>query len=977
VVRLLALYIAAVIAVLAAPEDYQGRPVRAIEFRPENQPYSREYLYEILPVKAGQPLDLSQVRAAIERLFATGRYADIAVDAQSVSGGVILTFITSNNYFVGHVSVQRVSEPPNEGVLVNSTRLELGSLFTQQDLTQAETNLRGVLRDNGFYESQIHPVLTRDSGTQQVAIHFETASGDRAHYRMPVVTGHPGRSAEEIEDSTHWKGWFGWKKVTEARTQDGLRRVRKWYQKQDRLEARVALEDMRYNPDDRKVTPVLAIQNGPKIRIVVAGAKVSGGKLRQLVPVYQEQSVDRDLLVEGSQNLVEYFQSEGYFDAKVDFSTQAGANGQETIRYAVDRGERYKLVAVVIEGNKYFDTDTIRERMYVRPASLLQYRHGRYSQRLLRQDVDAIRALYRSNGFRDVNVTSSVVRGYRGKATHLAVFIRVEEGPQWLVHKLDLEGVSPQNREDVENLLQSIAGQPFSELNVAIDRDNVLSRYYNSGYPNASFEWSFTQAREPHQMDLKYVIHEGERRYVRKVLVSGLQTTDPGLVAARVDLEPGDPLSREDMTATQRRLYDLGIFARVDLALQNPQGDERDKYILLDVDEARKYTITAGLGAEIAKIGGCQTCLDAPAGQAGFSPRALLGITRRNFLGYGHIVSVQTRVSTLEQRAVLNYQAPQFRGNSDFSLLFSALYDDSRDVRTFTARRREGSVQLGQKLSKASTMLYRFSFRRVSIDQNTLKITPELIPFYAQPARIGMVSGNLIQDRRDDPVDTHRGIYNTVDFGWASHVFGSQSDFTRLLVRNATYYPFGLGSRFVLARSITFGWEQTLPSTPPGVPLPISMDVPLPERFFAGGAQSHRGFPENQAGPRDPETGFPIGGKALLVNQVELRFPLIGDNIRGVLFEDAGNVYTGLNKLSLRVVQRGLQDFNYMVHAVGFGVRYRTPVGPIRVDFAYSINPPRFFGFKGTSEQLLQGTGQKTVQQINHFQFHFSLGQVF
>jgi outer membrane translocation and assembly module TamA len=115
----------------------------------------------------------------------------------------------------------------------------------------------------------------------------------------------------------------------------------------------------------------------------------------------------------------------------------------------------------------------------------------------------------------------------------------------------------------------------------------------------------------------------------------------------------------------------------------------------------------------------------------------------------------------------------------------------------------------------------------------------------------------------------------------------------------------------------------------------------------------------------------------MLMNQVELRFPLIGDNLRGVLFEDAGNVYSGLNTVSLRVIQHGLKDFNYMEHAAGFGVRYKTPVGPIRLDVAYSINPPRFYGYQGTELQLIDGTGQLVNQQISHFQFHFSLGQTF
>jgi outer membrane protein assembly complex protein YaeT len=953
---------------MAAPEDYQGRPIRAIEFRPEKQPYSREVLDRILPLKVDAPLRLAEVRAAIERLYATGRYAQIDVDARLADGGVVLEFRTTNNYFIGHVSVERVSEPPNEGVLVNSTRLELGAPYAEEDVAQAVRNLENVLRNNGFNESHVQPEVERDPATQQVRIHFRIESGDRARYTTPEVTGHPDRAPREIARTTRWKGLFGWKKQTEARTQEGVQRVRRSYEKRDRLEARVSLEKMDYDPNTERVRPTLALEGGPKIRIELVGAKISRGKLRQLVPVYEEQSVDRDLLVEGKQNLIEYFQSQGYFDATVEFSIQAAdGGGQSLIQYQVARGERHKVVEVAIQGNKYFDTNTLVERMYVRPASVLQFRHGRYSESLLRQDLEAIASPYRANGFRDVNVTSQVTRGYKGKETNLAVSIRIQEGPQWLVGKLDLAGSSPENRQAVEGLLQSLPGQPFSELNVAIDRDNVLDWYYNQGYPNARLQWSFTRPGEPNRMDLKYTIEEGERKFVRGTLKSGLAATAPQLVDERVQLKPGDPLSRAAILDTQRRLYNLGIFARVDMALQNPQGEERDKNVLLDVEEARKYTVTGGLGAEIARIGGCQTCLEAPAGQAGFSPRAYFGVTRRNFLGYGHIVSFQSRASTLEQRAVLTYQAPQFRGNPSLNLLFSALYDDSRDVRTFDARRREASVQLGQKISKASTMLYRFTFRRVSV--SNLKISSvELIPLYSQPTRIGILAVNYIQDRRDDPVDSHRGVYNTLDLGWAAKALGSQTGFTRFVGHNATYHPVGFGSRLVLARSITFGWEQRL-SGP--------QDIPLPEKFFAGGAESHRGFPENQAGPRDPETGFPLGGKALLMNQVELRFPLIGDNVRGVLFEDAGNVYSGLNSVSFRVKQRGLQDFNYMVHAVGFGVRYQTPVGPIRLDLGYSINPPRFFGFTGTQQQLQAGTGQLTNQQISHFQFHFSLGQAF
>lgn len=957
----------------AAPEDYEGRLVKAIEFSPERQPFPRQYLEEILPVKAGQALHLAAVRASIERLFRTGRYADIHVDARSEEGGVVLRFLTRNNYFVARVVVSGVPQPPNEGVLANASRLELGTLFTEEGTRQAVGNLQEILRDNGLYDSHVEPQFSYDADTEQVNVQFKVSTGSRAHYSSPQISGDPERPAANIVKATHWKGWFGWKPVTEARTQDGLHRVRASYQNQDRLEARVLLDKMDHEKDTNRVRPSLNVHAGPKIRIITVGAKISRGKLKQLVPVFEEQSVDRDLLVEGRNNIREYLEGEGYFDAKVDFVSGSPSGKADTIEYRIARGSRHKVVLASIQGNKAFDTATIRERMYIRPASLIQFPHGRFSETYLRSDVAALEDLYRSNGFREVTVGSRVQDNYSGKPDNMAVWFTINEGPRWLVANLEVEGPSEQNRAAIDNLIQSFAGQPFSEAAVAIDRDNILDYYYNHGQERATFTWSFTAAAgAPQRVNLKYVIVEGPEHYLRRFLITGLKATNPALVEERLSLSPGESLSRTRMLETQRRLYDLGIFARVDMSLQNPQGEERDKYVDLDLEEAGRYTINTGFGAEFAKIGGCTACLDAPAGQAGFSPRATLGVTRRNFLGTGHIISFQSRVSTLEQRGVLSYQAPQFRGNPDVNLLFSALYDESRDVRTFSARRREGSVQVGQRISRASTLLYRFSYRRVSATD--LKINALLLPLFSAPARIGIAAINYIEDRRDDPTDAHRGIFNTIDLGWASKYFGSQADFAHFIGHNSTYHPFGFGSRYVLARSLTFGFLGSLDKS----------EIPLPERIFGGGANSHRGFPEFQAGPRDPVSGFPIGGKAVLLNQLELRYPLMGDNLTGVLFEDAGNVYSALKHVSPRVKQNGLTDFDYMVHAVGLGVRYRTPVGPVRLDLAWSINPPKFSGFKGTIDQLLVCSAPganppcaTTTQQISHFQFHFSLGQAF
>jgi outer membrane protein insertion porin family len=961
---------------LAASDRYEGQRVVAVDFVPAEQPLPRKELDRLIALAPGDSYLAPVIRNAIQRLFATGRYADIVVDAETAPGGVAVRFLTKDNYFVGRVSARGSPDPPNSGQIVAASKLQLGTEFMPNDLRQAEESIQTRLHANGLYHAKVTSSTALDRDIEQINIDFSIDPGPRAKFDGVKLEGDPARSPKAVIRSTKWKrpfGLFGWRPLTENRLHSGVENVREYYQKHDRLLAHVTLSALNYNDATNTVTPTLTIRPGPVVKVTTTGAKMSRGRLKQLLPIYQERSVDRSLLVEGTRNLVDYFQSQGYFDVSVNFTYLPENQGEQIVEYNIDKQQRHKLANVEITGNRYFDTDTIRERMYITPATFLRFRHGRYSERYLEKDIDSIEDLYRSNGFRDVQVKSAVKDDYRGNAGELGVQLQIEEGPQWLVNSLKLSGIDEGDRDYLTSLLHSTAGQPFSEFNIATDRDAVLSYYYNNGYPNATFDWVQTPGADPHRVDLEYIVKPGQRQFVRKVIVNGLSTTNPDLVNQRIDIKPGDPLSQVRISDAQRRLYDLGIFAKVQTAVQNPEGLEDSKYVLYQFEEARRYSMNVGFGAEVARIGGGVTTFDAPAGAAGFAPRVSLGVSRLNFLGLGHTVSAQTRVSTLQKRGLISYFAPQFQGSDRLNLTFTALFDDSRDVRTFAARRLEGSIQLGQKVTRASTVQYRISYRDVFVDPNSVKINQQLIPLLSQSVRVGQVSTTFVQDRRDDPVDAHKGIYNTVDFGLSLKPFGSQTSFARMVVRNASYHR--LTRDWTFARSTNFGFIDRLGGLP---------EIPLPERFFSGGASTHRGFPDNQAGPRDPITGFPLGGTAVLMNTFELRFPFLGDNVGGVLFHDAGNVYSSLSDVSLRFHQRDLNDFNYMVHAVGFGIRYRTPVGPIRVDLALGLNAPRFFGFRGDRETLLtcSAPGSLTpcvavVQRINMFQFHFSLGQAF
>ena len=946
---------------------YQGQRITDIEFQPADQPLTNQQLIKRLPFRPGSIFEERDLRRAIQNLFATGRFSDLAVDASEAYGGVSLKFITKRAYFVGRVLVTGVKQPPNSGQLASVTKLRLGEPYSDADKNQAVESVQNLLRQNGFYRSNIEDEIQYRPQTEQTNVFLNVITGKRARFEQPVMTGVIDSTQKNILRATHWKrlyGLLGWQELTESRLRQGIDNIRHYYEKRDLLQAKVTLTRLDYSEERNTVRPYLHIQPGPRIVVRVEGAHISRGKLADLVPIFQEGAVDPDLLVEGQRNIAQYMQSLGYFEVAVTYTTAPGTSPHEQIiTYHVQHGSRHKFVFLSISGNYYFPQETIREHLYIQPAEFPRFPTGRFSNDYLKQDVQSIENLYISNGFRDVDVTTKVEDNYRGKENNVAVFIKIKEGKQWLVANLTIDGASNLDLAALHPVLTCLPGQPYSEASVNDDRSNILNYYFSLGFLNATFEYYAEPAQAVDQMNIRYVIATGPRKYVRNVLVSGLDTTRRSLVFDRIELKPGQPLSLTAQSDSQRRLYDLGIFARVNTAVQNPEGDEDEKYVLYDIDEARHYSLNVGVGAQIARIGGGTTSLDNPAGTTGFAPRLSVGISRINFLGLGQTLGLQTSVSTIEQRAALAYFIPQFVSKDNLSLTTSALIENSNDIRTFTAHRREASVQLGQRLSRAYTLQYRLVFRHVTL--SNIKIDQLLVPLLSQPETIGMGEISLIQDKRDDPTDARRGIYSTVDLSYAPGVF-AQTHFVRALFRNSTYHPFHRD--LVFARSTQFGF---IASSAP------ASSIPLAERIYSGGSTSIRAFPDFQAGPRDLTTGFPLGGDALFINNFEMRFPLFGDNLNGVLFHDAGNVYSTLGDMSFRFRQRNLQDFNYMVQDVGIGIRYRTPIGPIRLDFSFSPDAPRFYGLKGTEQDYINGTAISTVQKINAFQFHFSLGQAF
>jgi len=997
---------------LSALSAYAGRIVESIDL-PGVRDGDR--LLQLLPQKARQPLQRDAIRESIRILFATGRFSDIQAEVFPSGAGVRLIFSTTLNFFVGALDIEGAPSRPSYNQIVNASKFQLGELHTLDKLDRALQNIRQLMQENGYYRARVTAESASNPDTQQVNIIFHIIPGEPAHVGQVKGTGHSGLSAGDLQEIA---GMHPGDRVTAPRVTNSLQRLRKKFQKQQRILAQVSIAEQKYRPESNAVDYTYLIDPGPVVIVYAQGFHIGRSIMKKEVPVYEENAIDDDLLNEGKRNLLDYLQSRGYFDAKVVIQKESDPD-KVRVTYTIDPGPVHRVRLIEITGNKYFSRQLIRQRLQIQPAGRFFY-HGRYSGVLLKNDVANLQSMYASNGFREARIETKVDDNYRGAQNHIAVHLHIEEGPQTLVGSFRIDG---NLKVDTKSLpeLNSAEGQPYSELNLANDRETILNYYFNHGFPNAMLVIT-TQPSEgrPDREDVTYTIHEGEQFFANRVLVGGLEHTRDYVVQREIQVTAGQPLSQQDLLSTQSKLYDLGIFNQVDTAVQNPEGSDPEKNVLVQVQEARRYTFTYGLGLEFET--GLPSGTNAPAGSTGVSPRVGFDVTRLNVGGRDQSLTFQSHVGRLQQRGLIGYEIPKVLNKDQLKLFYTIFYDNSLDVSTFTSQRLEGKIDLRQQIGKlapnhSTSITYRFDYRRVKASNFASQFSPAEFSLLSLPAHVGGPGFTFISDRRDNPLESTKGQYFTFDAFAASHYFGSQADYGRALSQDSTYYAFGHPNhKFVFARSTTLGLEQAYRGTrvlPPGAcqiihlatTCPDVTVIPLPEEFFAGGGNSHRGFGLNQAGPRDPDSGFPVGGSAVFVNSEELRFPQVslpylGEGFGFALFHDMGNVFTAGHDMLKGVLRWHQPDpaeclppgggainvpcetqfnnsgYDYTSHAVGIGLRYKTPIGPLRFDFGYNLNPTSYFQgvtFSPTTGQALTFE----TQRLRPFNVYFSIGQPF
>ncbi|WP_103932350.1 outer membrane protein assembly factor [Bryocella elongata] len=1015
----------------------QGMMVKDIRFDGVTFP-AGDPLPAKLTQKADQPLDAEKVRADLRRLFASGRYRDLAVNAEPNGDGLTLIFTGTPRYYVGRVTIVGVPNERLSSLFEFSTKLEPGTPFTESEIPAAVEGITDALKQNGYYQSTVAPTTATDVG-QQVNATFKVTLGPQARVGDVAVDGtDAGITQEEFRKKgelncsllTHAFQPHCRPKVTRDTTSNALAGVRGYYQKKDRLEGTISLEDSTYAAQRRQIDYKFQAHQGPLVKVDVEGVKLPRSRVKLLVPIYEEGAVDIDLLNEGAFNIRDYLQQKGYFDVQDSVQVTGRDTPTVTVRYDVKPGLQHRVTDVTVKGNKYFDAELIEESLRVKKGDAYQ-RSGRYSTQLVNADASTIESLYRANGFTHVKVTSSVedidktASGQTMKKPEIKVHFNVVEGAQQKFGDVTLSGVDEARQAEVKKLLSAESGQPFSLVTLSQDRDAVLSYYVSHGFDHARIELDQALSDDDAtRTDVTFNVHEGRMVAIESVLLSGVVHTKPRLVDKQLKVHAGDPLNQSALLDTQRNLYNLALFSEVNAAVQNPTGQAPTKNVLVQLTEAKRWDVTYGFGFEaqtgIPSVtnGNKQGNTAAQNGQAGVSPRVSLDVSRINLRGTTQSLTLHSTYGLLERVATLTYNVPQFLGKPTLTASISGGYSNVQNITTFQASTLQGDFRVAQKIKRADNVIYDFLYRRISVNEDSLEITPNLVPQLSEPVTVGGPGITFFHDTRDpSPLDAQHGQYFSAQEFISYSTFGAETDFSRTDFSHSSYYTFGKRRKYTFARNLRVGFENFYGGTS-GVSNLSSIGaiancsgsllysnatcnpIPLPERLYAGGANSHRGFGINDAGPRDLTTGYPVGGSAVVVNTFELRLPppvlpLVGDSVSFVFFHDMGNVFRYPSDMLKSIknfrqpdkqtcenvsVPAGTTDvstltgtcsFNYYSHAIGMGARYKTPVGPIRVDFSYNLNPPTYPVYDDY-------TGAAPyVGRASHFNFFFGIGQTF
>lgn len=942
------------VAVQSPQSAYEGQNVAAIDLI-ANPHRDVEALRSLVAQKAGQPYSQANVEASITALEGTGQFPKVQVNVVPDPSGLRLNFLLEPAYFLGMVNFPGAVKVFSYTRLLQVVNLPDEDPYDKTRVAVAEEALQEFLQHNGYFQSTIQTNSQIDDAHQLVNVSFSVNLGRRA--RVGDVSFQGSDASENAHllrliRSLRARFTGGLLKPGKAYTSERIKAattlIHRMLSRQHRLASHVQENPPQYHPETNRVDVSFKVDVGPVVTVRTTGARLSplpfmsGRQMKKLIPIYSEGSIDRDLIQEGERNLADYFQKKGHFDVEVKTSLQQ-PSGKLLLVYEIEKGKRHKVDRIVLQGDHEISEKDLLPLVVAKKSHI--WSRGSVSQKLVRQSVDNLQALYGDRGYENVKVNSQIV----DREPKIDVVFNIEEGAQTVVRDLEVNGNDhvPYGQLAAPVGLQLRSGAPFSPRRLSEDRNRISATYLNRGYLNVEVTPKVNRdPSDPHRVDVTYVVKEHQSVRVGEVIYLGQRQTRLSLVRKTAQIASESPMRKGDLLQAESHLYDLNIFDWSSVGPRRPITDQTAEAALVKVHEAKRNEIIYGFGFEVSHRGGNVPggTVAVPGGppiqlggnrvapsQSTFaSPRGSIEFNRRNLRGLGETASASLLFSRLDQRALATYTQPHFF-DSQWSSLTSFSVERTTENPLFAAGLGDLSFQVERLISRKNNtrLQIRYDFNKTYLSH---LLVPALVLPQDRNIHLSTFSGTLLRDTRDKPLDAHRGTFSTLTLGITPTALGSSASFAKLTGQYAYYKSF---RSLVFANSIRLGLAKSFAGS----------FVPTSQLYFSGGGNSLRGFPIDQAGPQrivpfcnvlTGQTGctnitIPVGGRQLFILNSEARFPLgIMKALGGVIFYDGGNVYSAIN----------LPNFvNNYTNTIGLGLRYTTPVGPIRFDIGRNLNP--------------------------------------
>ena len=937
---------------------YSGRPVTGVHIVIERRTADEPALLDLIETHRGDPLSLAQVRESITHLHSLGRFQDIQVDALETPGGVELRY----NLIPVH-NVERVELKGTLGLSSGLLRQTISDRFgatppvgKAADVVHAFEQLYA---DHGYFQARIRPNAIELHDPDRTILAFEIDAGPQTLIRRVVLSGQSRANHQTTLSKLGVREGQPYERmVLERRLAEYVNdlKKRRYYQA-------TASHTAELSDDRRQADVTIDIQSGSVVRLTFQGDTLPADRLKELVPIEREASVDEDLREDSAQRIRNYLHSSGFWKADVSVEEREQADQLEIV-FTIRKGPMYRVEGVDVTGASAVPVSELRPLIPLLEGDV-------FIADKLDTAVTAIRQLYRSRGFAWVDIKSAVNEvGLSGEG-RVRPSIAIAEGPRAVTGDITIQGAEQVSERALREVIKTQPGMPWYDPTVASDRDAILLEYLNRGFAGIQVVATPVVSADRTKVDLLFDIQEGPQTVVDHILVVGNRRTDEKLIRREILLRPGAPLGLQDLIESRRRLSALGLFRRINIT-ELAHGGAVRRDVVVTVEESPATNLGYGGGLEATR-----RLRESATGEAEerleFAPRGFFEIGRRNLGGKNRSVNLYTRIAVRpkdapddpeadgqgfgisEYRVVGTYREPRAFGlNADFTLTGGA----ERGVRSsFSFTRKGVSAEFLRRLTPTIRTSLRYSFGTTeTFDERLTGEDVATIDRLFPQVRLSTFTGAVARDTRDDVAEPSRGGFLSAEGSVAARALGGQVGFVKSYVQGFWFARVPGARRVIFATRAATGLADGFPRTVQAVdengePIPgeteLIDDLPASERFFAGGDNTIRGFALDTVGAPNTisEEGFPKGGNAVVILNAELRVPVWRD-LGMALFVDGGNVFDRVAEL----------DFGELRGSAGFGVRYRSPIGPVRLDLGFKMD-------RRESES-------RTV-------LHFSIGQTF